>query len=212
MYDSYVGPRAGLSAQDVADVQSLYGLRSPDLFNRIYSNHSFSTAAPIYNTPSQLAFEADISKLGEADYYKITTPLTALLGTWTVKVQTSGLSLLVPSVSVYDASHHLLKSAVASNPLNGDLSITISSALPLSTYYIKVTDATSSVFGIGSYRVYLSYHNLVTTLESNVLFPLVNLVGHLYDTLQTALPLLPAFGVNKPDQRFDYVWRDSITD
>jgi Matrixin len=212
MYDSYIGPRTGLSAQDIADVQSLYGVRSPDLFNRIYSNHSFSTAAPISNDPSQLAFEADISKLGEADYYKITTPLTALLGTWTVKVQTSGLSLLVPSVSVYDASYHLLKSAVASNPLNGDLSITISSALPLSSYYIKVTDATSSVFGIGSYRVYLSYHNLVTTLESNVLFPLVNLVGHLYDTIQTALPLLPAFGEDKPDQRFDYVWRDSITD
>jgi hypothetical protein len=212
MFENYLSPRTGLSAQDIADVQSLYGVRAPDWFNRTYANNSFSTAAPIGNDPSQLAFEADITQIGEAEYYKITTPAAASLGTWTVKVQTSGLSLLVPSVSVYDTSFNLLKSAAASDPLNGDLSITIDSALPLSTYYIKVTDATSSVFGIGSYRVYLSYQSPVITLESNVVFPLVNTIGHLYDTAQNALPLVPTFGANKPDQRFDYVWRDSITD
>ena len=212
MYENYIGPRTGLSAQDIADVQSLYGVRAPDWFNRIYANNSFSTAAPIGNDPSQLAFEADITQIGEAEYYKITTPATALLGTWTVKVQTSGLSLLVPSVSVYDASLQPLASAAASDPLHGDLSITIDSVLPLSTYYIKVTDATSSVFGIGSYRAYLSYHNAAMSLESHMVFPLVNTIGHLYDTIQNALPLLPTFGANKPDQRFDYVWRDSITD
>src|SRR5437870_6622079 len=168
MYENYIGPRTGLSAQDIADVQSLYGVRAPDWFNRIYANNSFSTAAPIGNDPSQLAFEADITQIGEAEYYKITTPATALLGTWTVKVQTSGLSLLVPSVSVYDASLQPLASAAASDPLHGDLSITIDSVLPLSTYYIKVTDATSSVFGIGSYRAYLSYHNAAMSLESHV--------------------------------------------
>jgi Matrixin len=212
MYENYIGPRTGLSAQDIADVQSLYGVRAPDWFYRTYANNSFSTAAPIGNDPSQLAFEADITQIGEAEYYKITTPPTALNGTWTVKVQTSGLSLLVPSVSVYDASLQPLKSAAASDPLHGDLRITIDNVLPESTYYIKVTDATSSVFGIGSYRVYLSYHDSVTSLESHVVFPLVNTVGHLYDRIQNALPLLPTFGANKPDQRFDYVWRDSITD
>jgi Matrixin len=214
MYENYIGPRTGLSAQDIADVQSLYGVRAVDWFNRNYANNSFATAAPIGNDPSQLAFEADITQIGEVEYYKITTPATALLGTWTVKVQTSGLSLLVPSVSAYDASFNLQKSAAASDPLHGDLSITIDNVLPESTYYIKVSDATSSVFGIGSYRMYLSYHNAVTSLESHVVFPLVNTVGHLYDRIDKALPLLPTFGANKnkPDQRFDYVWRDSITD
>jgi len=212
MYQNYLGPRTGLSAQDIADVQSLYGVRTPDWFNRTYGNNSFGTAAPIGNDPSQLAFEADITQIGAAEYYKITTPPTAVNGTWTVKVQTAGLSLLMPGVSVYDASFNLQKSAAAADPLHGDLSLSIDNVLPNSTYYIEVTDATSSVFGIGSYRAYLSYHDSVTSLESHVVFPLVNTVGHLYDRIQDALPLLPTFGANKPDQRFDYVWRDSITD
>ena len=52
----------------------------------------------------------------------------------------------------------------------------------------------------------------MTALESNVVFPLVNTIGHLYDRIQDAIPLLPTFGQNKTDERFDYVWRDSITD
>ena len=78
-----------LSAQDIVHVQSLYGVRTPDWFNRTYANNSFGTAAPIGNDPSQLAFEADITQIGEAEYYKITTPPTTLNGTWTVKVPVS---------------------------------------------------------------------------------------------------------------------------
>src|SRR5438309_5696045 len=77
MYQSYIGPRTGIDQQDITDIQALYGVRTPDAFNLQYNNHNFATAAPIASDPVKMAFEADIGKIGEADYYKITTPLTA---------------------------------------------------------------------------------------------------------------------------------------
>src|SRR5207248_1374618 len=98
------------------------------------SNNSFATASPIGNTPSQLAFQADLNKLGDADFFKLVAPFNLLPTSLNIKIKTSGISLLVPSVLIYDASYHLLGSASAS----------ITSSRPVSTSWRPSTTTRSS--------------------------------------------------------------------
>src|SRR5262249_55525315 len=55
MYASYIGPRTGLSDEDIAAVQALYGVRQAD---SVQPNGTFATATAIGNDPSHLAFQA----------------------------------------------------------------------------------------------------------------------------------------------------------
>ena len=71
MYGYYLGPRTGLDAQDIADIQSLYGVRQPDAFDAKKPNDSFATATPVNNLTSQLAFDGDLTTPSDVDYYKI---------------------------------------------------------------------------------------------------------------------------------------------
>src|SRR5262249_38760969 len=113
MYDSYIGPRTGLSAKDIAAVQALYGVRQADAFDSVQPNNTFATATAIGNDPSQLAFQADLSSPSDADYYQLTTPSNLLPTSLNIQLKTSGVSLLVPTLSIYDASYHLLGSVSA---------------------------------------------------------------------------------------------------
>jgi hypothetical protein len=203
MYDAYTGPRTGLSGGDIADIQSLYGVRQTE----VNSNNSFATATAIGNAASQLAFRADLNTLQDADYYKLVAPFNLTPTSLTIKVKTSGISLLVPSVSIYDASYHLLASASASSPLNGDLNLTVNNIQSNATYYFKVTNATADVFGVGAYQVNITYQSLTSLLTGVLASPLDNTLTN--TLLQTASLLLPN-NASRTDQRFDYVHQASI--
>jgi hypothetical protein len=203
MYSSYIGPRAGLSGQDIAHIQALYGVRQTEAG----SNNSFATATPIGNTPSQQAFQADLNSLSDADYYKLVAPFNLTPTSLNIKIKTSGISLLVPSVSIYDSSYHLLATASASSPLNGDLSLTVNNISSNATYYFKVTNATADVFGVGAYQVNVTYQSLTSLLTGILASPLDNTLTN--TLLQTASLLLPT-NANRTDQRFDYYHEASI--
>jgi hypothetical protein len=206
MYESYIGPRTGLSPQDVADIQALYGVRRLDQYS---GNRSFATAAPLGS--NAVNFQADIGQIGGAEYFQVTAPNMLLLSSATFQLQAAGLSLLEPNVSVYDSSYHLLASKSSFNPLKNNVSVTVNGVQPGRNYYVKVSGATNNVFGMGGYQMNISYQSLLTWLVSDVVFPLVDLVGGvLYNTINTALPLPSAFGPDKTDQRFDYLWRADL--
>jgi len=211
MYGSYIGPRTGLSSQDIADIQSLYGAREADAFDTTHPNNSFATATAIGNTPSQLAFQADLSSASDADYYKLVSPfnpLSNLLPTsMNIQVKTSGLSLLVPKLSIYDSSFHPVGSVSASNPLNGDLNLTINNVGSNATYYFKVDHESNDAFSVGTYQVKITYQSLTWLLTGILSSPLDNTLTN--TLLQTASLLLPT-EANKTDQRFDYVHQASI--
>ena len=203
MYDAYLGPRSGLGSEDIANIQTLYGMRQAGPFE---ANSSFGSAAFVANSPSTLSFSGDISASSEADYFKIVAPNNLLgLTSLTVQLKTSGISLLVPNLSVYNASYQLVGSAAASSPLNGDVSVTIRNPVPGATYYFRVAGNTNDVFSIGGYRANVSYQSLLGTL-TGLLTSALPIVGN---TLSTALQLSPAFP-NKADDRFDYLYRATI--
>jgi hypothetical protein len=206
MYDAYIGPRTGLSSQDIADIQALYGVRQADRFE---ANNSFASAAYTDNSPSDLAFSADITSQGEADYFKIVTPSSflGLLGasSFTVQIKTAGVSLLVPKIYVYNAAYQVVGSASASSPLNNNLTVTVANPVAGATYYFRVAGNSPDVFGVGSYQVDITYQSL-TNVITGILNPVLPVVGN---TLSTALQLAPAFP-NKQDNRFDYLYRATI--
>jgi hypothetical protein len=158
MQDSYAG-RTTLSASDIAALQALYGVRQPDAYDGNSGNNTLASAFDMSKGSGTMSLTADITTAGETDCYKFTTPSagTSMNGL-TVRVRTAGVSLLAAKATVYDAFGNVIGTAAASDPLSGDLAITVPGAAPSTTYYVKVEGATGDVFGIGSYNLVLDYH------------------------------------------------------
>src|SRR5438132_703360 len=124
LYQTYLGPRTGLAPEDIAALQTIYGPRQQDQYALLYNNHSFASAMTM---PSQLALQADITTIGDAEYFKVTTPGSLLPNSMQIQVNAGGVSLLEPSLSVYDSSFRLVGTAAASSPLNNNLTVNLSS-------------------------------------------------------------------------------------
>jgi hypothetical protein len=151
MYAQYSGVRAGLGAADITQIQSLYGgPRRPDIWEGTGGNNTLATAATI-TTPN---IAADITNPGETDFFQYTIP-TYFGGSMTVEVQTSGVSLLTPSLTVYNSSFQVISSASSTNPLSSNAIAYVSYLMPGQTYYFQIAGARSDVFGVGSYRLKL---------------------------------------------------------
>lgn len=152
MFGTYNGVRSGLSVQDVTDFQALYGTRSPDAFDAKQSNDTLKYATSL--DANSTAVRADISNVNDLDYYSFKAPGNLSAGApLYFHVRTSGISLLVPSLTVYDASGKALGTLNASSPLDGDLAFKITNPKAGATYYARVGNATRSVFGIGAYQL-----------------------------------------------------------
>src|SRR5262249_26113898 len=115
-----------------------------------------------------------------------------------------------------DASGRVVASSASADPMNNDLSLRINSPLPLSTYYVKIEGATSSVFSVGSYHLEVKALPLVSTTTnqlsttvSTVTTPLLNNDLDTNDSFLTA-SLLPA--LTQVSTRFDYGFTGSISD
>jgi hypothetical protein len=206
MYESYQGPRTGLIAEDLARLQALYGPRQSVGNEGALGNDSFATATPLSilnGQPLQAPTQADITTQSDKDVYKINVGLN--VGPFSVQVQTSGISSLVPRVTVYDSSFHVVNSVVAPDPMHGDVTVHINPPLLSllgTTYYVQVQSGTNDVFGIGSYQLQLKPDSIVSVGG------LVNLVSDVGNTLTSAL-LLPQL-YPQTNARFDYMYRASI--
>src|SRR5262249_52828736 len=72
MYEYYQGPRTGLSAGDVASIQSLYGARTPDQYEGASGNETLATAAELDDV-----VEADLTTPDDVDCYAFHMPVPA---------------------------------------------------------------------------------------------------------------------------------------
>jgi hypothetical protein len=134
-----------LAAADIAHLQALYGVRQADA----QANNTLASATPLITSTAA----GDIRSLQDVDYYKIQTPgFLNGFSSFTVQVKTSEISLLMPSLAVYDASGHEVSSISAPDPLHGDITMTVN-ARTSATYYLRVGNATTSAFGVGSYQL-----------------------------------------------------------
>jgi hypothetical protein len=213
MFEDYLGVRSGLSAQDIANLQALYGARQPDAFDAKKSNDTMATATRLTasQAPGQIqtiSVDADLTTLQDVDWYSYRPQPNA--DGLRVSLDTAGISLLVGRISVYDANGKLIASAASSDPLDGNQSLCVSYQEPgfdFSTIYVKVEKASNDVFGIGSYQL-----DLVSTVPGHHAPPkngpaFINSNLHNND-LQHAISLQPK--IFRGDARFAYAVQDSI--
>jgi hypothetical protein len=95
-------------------------------------------------------------------------------------LQTWGVGIGQPSVTVYDASMHVVAHVTASGT-SGDVSFNVGILKPLSKYYVEVDDAPTTNFGIGDYVLQVGF--------SGPLAPVTNLVD---DVVASVLKPAPA--------------------
>ena len=207
--------KTGLSAGDAAAVRGLYGVRTPDAYDRGTSsgpggggtNDTLATAAAlprVSGSLTQYSAVGDITTATDVDYFKVTVPVgtAAAVG----RLKASGTSLLVGRVSAYTTTGQFLGTLAATDPLSNDLTLELNSPLP-GTYIVKVEGATGDVFGVGGYR-------LTVDMTPALGLPLPPLPGlkPLLDggTNETVSKATKLESKTAGDSRFDYVVLASI--
>src|SRR5262249_2184961 len=107
MFPTYHGALRSLTADDIAGLQAIYGARLPDISAVGLGNNSSLTASLVTPSIDQTSLTAQLSNLditstSDVDYYAFVAPVGSN-NTLSVNVQSAGLSLLRPSVTVYAA-------------------------------------------------------------------------------------------------------------
>ncbi len=152
MYNLYTGPQSGLASGAVPALQALYGgARMIDSIDG--TAVSFNPSKPIMlaglssNSPSVTAM-GDLAPAFNNDYFAFKAPDSVGVS---VQVQTAGISLLAPKVTVRNAAGVVVATASASGPLDGGASVSLPGLVANQTYTIQVQGATGDVFSTGSY-------------------------------------------------------------
>ena len=143
MYSCYNGMKRSLDQRRHAGIQSIYGgPRQQDQYYGSSGNDSTSTAyninAMIDNANlTALVASADITTLDQKDYYAFTIP-AGTNGTMRVSMQSRGLSLLEPQLSIYNASD-VEVATVSSSAYCSTITATYSGVMAGQTYYVKAS-------------------------------------------------------------------------
>lgn len=162
---AHLNALAQLTDGDIAELQALYGARVPDAYERGQGNDTFATATSLrhpqrpprsYDGSTPLIRFGDITTVGDVDMFSVRSP-SGYQGSLTVRLQTEGLSLLAPRLTVYDAAGQELSHAASAEPFGATVSVRLDRVNPAATYYIRVEGATADVFGIGAYGLAVNY-------------------------------------------------------
>jgi len=152
MYPNLTGVYSGLTSDDLAGIQSIYGPRPKDAFDAAAANDSFATASlmPLTGGTSASVL-ADLTSLADLDHFRITA--TSGYDTLQVSADARGKSLLAPKISIYDAALNLVGQADAGSAYGTVATTTVSGLVAGETYYLVADGATSDAFGMGAYRL-----------------------------------------------------------
>ena len=163
MYPTYTTKKTGLAADDLLGIQSIYGgARAHDVYGGL--NSTFLTAASLdglvnSNTLTGLAYNLDLASIGQAEFFSVDVP-AGVSGGMQVQVQSQGLSLLSPKVTVFDSNAStVVGSASGLNQYGTTLNVNIPNAVAGQRYYIEVQGADNTVFSTGDYALGLSFNS-----------------------------------------------------
>ena len=147
----------------------------------------------------------DLTSLSDVDYYSVTG---LSIGSFSVSFRTSGISMLKARLTLLNSSGQVVASTAATDPANGDLTLTANQLLSLGTYYVKVEKAASDVFGIGAYRLAIGRSANQATSDP-VIAGLLAKDLHSNDSATSATQLVRN---SSQDLRWDYTLRAILSD
>ncbi|HMB07561.1 MAG TPA: matrixin family metalloprotease, partial [Isosphaeraceae bacterium] len=157
----HLNQRDSLAPSDIAAVQALYGPRDDDPFEGPGRDDTFQTAAPMpepagYDGTTPLLIYANLSSLKDVDFYTVTAP-DGYEGPLTIRLQTAGVSLLAPRLTVYDAAGHVLGDLSSATDVGDTLQVHLPRVEPGATYVLEVRGAMADPFGVGEYVLAASF-------------------------------------------------------
>jgi predicted Zn-dependent protease len=156
MDGTYRGVRKGLSAGDVAGIQSIYGARQPDMYESqgfgLNSSKPIDMTQALVSANTTTAGSASLAKIGDVEWFSFVAPSYAS-GSWQATASAEGLSMLSPKITVYDAAGTKLTQASNPSDWGNAVSTSLSAIVPGQRYYVAVTGATGDVFDTGAYQV-----------------------------------------------------------
>jgi hypothetical protein len=170
MYGSYTGVKTALSSDDFAGIRNIYSsnhTRTPDRYDASAANNTAAAASNISSliNPSSLTAlvsNLDITTTSDLDYYTFAAP-TGTSSSLTVQVQSQGLSLLSPKVSVYAANGTtVLGSASGLNKYGTTLDVTVTGVTAGEQFRVKVQGADTTAFSTGAYALALNFGSATT--------------------------------------------------
>ncbi|RIK82505.1 MAG: hypothetical protein DCC68_06330 [Planctomycetota bacterium] len=157
MYAYITGVYSGLTADDIAGVQSIYGARSQDSYDAIAANDTFAAATVLsVGSTGTKSTAADLTSMADVDYYKVTAP-TGTDGSLRVTLDARGKSLLAPKLSVYDSSGNFVTSADAGGNYGSYVTVELAGLTAGQSYYLVADGATSDAFGMGAYQISVEF-------------------------------------------------------
>ena len=168
MYPAYITTKEAVDADDISGIQSIYNARQPDSFDTEACDNSPRFAADIssyISTNGQLTISGlDLIPpvtigTNDIEWYKITVPASTT-GTMVVRMQSAGLSLLSPSLAVFNSAGNTMLAQQVSNNLGDTVTVTIKKVSPGQVYDIRCQGSTTGNSGFGAYGLQVNFGSL----------------------------------------------------
>jgi len=167
MYPSYITTKQAVDADDISGIQSIYSARQPDVFNVKASNNSPRSAAAISSyigangqlTIAGLDLIPPVIGTNDIEWYSITVPASTS-GTMAVRMQSTGLSLLSPSLAVFNSAGNTILAQQVSDNLGDTVAVTINNVSPGQVYDLRCQGATTGNSGFGEYGLQVNLGSL----------------------------------------------------
>ncbi len=176
MYGTYNGVMKGLASDDIAGIRAIYSnnaARTADAYNTDgASNGTLSAAASLNSAISTssltgLVPNLDITTAGQSEYFSFTAPASSG-GTLELDVQSSGLSLLAPKVTVYASNGTtVVGSANGAGEYGTTLMLSVANVVAGQKYYVLVQGADNTQMGTGRYALGLSFNGTTPPTEAS---------------------------------------------
>ena len=170
---SHFNHNTSLTDGDVQNLQALYGTRAPDSHEGSSGNDAASRATQLqppgsYTGSTPLAAFGDIGTARDVDFYKLNPPISNYQGAMTIRLQSAGVSLLAPRLTVFDSGGRVLGQAQAASEFGDVVTVNLPKTVPGATYFLQVDGATKDVFGIGHYGLAVSFDGLSQTSPATI--------------------------------------------
>jgi len=153
-----------LSASDVAGIRALYGSRPADLNEGSTGNEVIKDATRIrfhssFDGTTPLVIFGDVTTPADSDMFYLPV-LDTYSGPMSVRVQTAGISLLAPTLTVLDKNGTVLATATATGTQGDAVTLTLPSVTAGGKYYIQVTAAPGAATAVGRYGIAVTFDGL----------------------------------------------------
>jgi hypothetical protein len=161
----YGGVRPGLTPDDIAGIQAIYGPRTQDVYQS--QGQGLSPAGAIDVTSQLSGGQATVTgtslaTVGDTEYFTVVAPAGSN-ERLTVTAAAADVSMLSPKISLYDGSGAVIGSQSNPSSWGDNVSAQASQVTPGQRFTIAVTGATNDVFAVGAYQLQISFSGAAAT-------------------------------------------------